>query len=118
MASVYNFNLDQGSDIEIPLIFKDSNQNPIDLTEYTARMQVKAYFASTTPVDTLTTENGRIDIKDNQVTLKFPHEVTENISPKTYVYDLEIISGESLVTRVLQGNFVINPRVTKCPQYK
>jgi hypothetical protein len=38
---------------------------------------------------------------------------TAAIEEGIYVYDLEITSGSSIVTRLLQGNITVNPEVTR-----
>ena len=40
MASVYDIELDQGSDAVIPFEMYDANDTPLDLSGYTARMQI------------------------------------------------------------------------------
>lgn len=59
MASVYDIELDQGSDAVIPFELYDASDNPLDLSGYTARMQIRPSVGSATISDELTTENGR-----------------------------------------------------------
>jgi hypothetical protein len=40
IAGIYNFTLDQGSTWTLQIVYKDSNGAPINLTGYTAEMQV------------------------------------------------------------------------------
>jgi hypothetical protein len=38
---------------------------------------------------------------------------TESLPAATYVYDLELTSSDSTVTRILEGQFVVTPEVTQ-----
>jgi hypothetical protein len=88
------------------------NDSPINLTGYTARMQVRrrpsgssAVVLDASPYITLGTSNG-------QVTLNIPASILEDISPATYVYDLELDNGGT-VTTLLAGSFQVDPEVTR-----
>ena len=37
-AGRYNFTIEQGATVDFEIAYTDSNQNPIDLTNYQARM--------------------------------------------------------------------------------
>ena len=87
---------------------------PVDLTTYTARMQVRETYTSKNPVINITTENGGIVLGDESGTidLYIPSDTTKTISAKTYVYDIELVSSNN-VYRLLEGNFIVTPEVTK-----
>lgn len=53
MASVYDIELDQGSDAVIPFEMYDANDTPLDLSGYTARMQIRPSVGSATINDEL-----------------------------------------------------------------
>jgi hypothetical protein len=38
---------------------------------------------------------------------------TAGVATGQYVYDLEMVSGGSAVTRLIQGTFLVDPEVTK-----
>lgn len=59
MAAVHNFSLDQGSDKVVYFVLRDKS-GPIDLSGYSAAMQVRRYAFSEAAIDTLTTCNGRL----------------------------------------------------------
>jgi len=71
MAAVKNFTLDQGSDKTVSFILSDKN-GPLDLTGYSAAMQLRRYAFSEEAIDTLTTCNGRLllDESAGKVTAK------------------------------------------------
>ena len=114
MANSYDIVVDQGSDKNLPLTFKDSDGNLLDLNGYAAAMQVRKTIEAAEAADELTTENGRItiDADAGTVTLQFPHAVTSAMAAGRYVYDLELLT-EDTVTRVMEGAFILRREVTR-----
>lgn len=81
----------------------------VDLTGYTARMDIKATGQTTV---SLTTENSRITLAaDGTITLSIPAATTATMGPGTYAHDLEIVNG-STVTRVIEGAATVTPNIT------
>lgn len=87
---------------------------PIDITGYTAKMQMRVNPNSTDAVMTLTTENGGITITGatGNIALHATATQTGAINQGPYIYDLEIYSGAS-VTRVVQGQAIVSAQVTR-----
>ena len=75
-------------------------------------MTVKPFTNSTTTTLEATTENGKIvlDQDNGRVTVTFSAADT-NVLPSRYVYDLVLTSG-TVVTRLLEGKFIVTPGVT------
>lgn len=113
MASVYDIELDQGSDAVIPFELYDASDNPLDLSGYTARMQIRPSVGSATISDELTTENGRLVIKGGTITATWPNAVTTAMRHGDSVYDIEIVSATGEVTRILEGAFILHQEVTR-----
>lgn len=113
-AGIYNITAEQGATLTRTVTWKNSVGDPINLTGYTARMQVRADYDSTTAVLTLTTENGGITLGGSAGTIVITATATATtaLSASTYVYDLELVLG-STVTRLIQGSFVVNAEVTR-----
>lgn len=88
---------------------------PIDLTDYTARMQIRADIDSTAALLSLTTENGGITLgdEDGTITLYIAADVTEEIDWDCAVYDLELVTDDDIVTRLLQGRITISKETTR-----
>jgi len=88
--------------------------DPVDLTSYTARMQVREKYTSTNTILNLTTENGGITLGDEEGTVQIDIDATttSGVVAKDYVYDLELISS-SVVTRLIEGRFIVTPEVTR-----
>jgi hypothetical protein len=85
---------------------------PVSLTNYTAAMQVRSSYASSTPVVSLTSSSG-IALGGNAGTIQITisASATAAIPAGNYVYDLELTSGGT-VTRLLEGQFIVTPEVT------
>ena len=134
MATNYTLKLDAGADKIWRLRFWDSDHNPVDLTNHSARMMLKAKFNS---VDTLleytSDEGGGItfELWDDDSTyidalcVHFTNLDTDTLVDYTVldsdgdvelgtgVYDLEKIDGDSLVSRDVQGYWIAFPAVTR-----
>jgi len=114
IAGTYNIICDQGATFGRTITWKDANGDPVDLTNYTARMQVRSIVTSDTVAVELTTEDGRITLGGalGTITLTIPATVTDDIEAGTYAYDLELVTG-STVTRLLMGSFIVRGEVTR-----
>jgi hypothetical protein len=113
-AGIYNFTMDQGSNWNLNVIYKDSNGNPINLTGYTAAMQLRQNYNSDAAELTLNTSNGGITITGAQgkLFLSATAAQTGALDAGFYVYDLEITSG-GVVTRIIQGQVTVAGEVTR-----
>lgn len=109
----YNMICPQGATFSIRLTWTIDDQ-PVDLTGYTARMQSRPnYKKDCSPIFDITTENGGIVVDDQgNIDLLIEAEETENFFPREYVYDLELDSGAE-VYRLMEGKFIVTPEVTK-----
>lgn len=115
-AAVYDIYIEQGATFRLLATWKDGNNAPIDLTSYTARMQVRrTYNSPDPPLLTFTTENGGITLGGTAGTVSVLGlaTITDDIPAKPGVYDLELVANDGTVTRLLQGFVTISPEVTK-----
>jgi hypothetical protein len=114
-AGTYDLFIEQGATfIQDFEYFEPDGTTPIDLTGYTARMQIRSNKASNTALADLTTTNGKlaIDGPNGKVTITIPATDTEGYAFTTGVYDLELVNG-SIVTRFIQGKVTVDPEVTR-----
>ena len=76
-------------------------------------MTVRPFVGASTTTVVATTENGRIavDGPNGRITVTIDAVTTGNISAGRYSYDLVVDSG-SVVTRILEGKFVVTGAVT------
>lgn len=115
-AGLYNIVADQGATLSRTITWKDSAKRAINITGYTARMHVRTTVDASTTLLELTTENTYITLGGaaGTVTMSVPASVTANLTPGIHVYDLELIAPVSgVVNRLIQGNFVVRPEVTR-----
>jgi hypothetical protein len=112
-AGVYRIWCEQGATFNLPLQWNDSTGNGVNLSGYTAKMQVRTDLDSTSPLVELSTANGRIALTiTGGITLTIDATTTGAFAIGQYVYDLELTSGTN-VFRLLQGFFVVNGNVTR-----
>ena len=114
-AGIYNFTIDQGAQYTTQIIWADSSGNPINLTGYTAAMQLRLQAASPNPSAlNLTSSNGGITITPvaGEMDILMTTAQTGALNAGFYVYDLEIaLSG--VVTRIIQGQITVSAQVTQ-----
>ena len=115
IAGTYNINCDQGATLSRTITWTDSARNPYNVTGYTARMHVRTLANAASTLVELTTENSRISLGGTAgtITLTIPATVTANLTPGLYVYDLELVSGSNVVSRLIEGNFKVKAEVTR-----
>jgi hypothetical protein len=90
----------------------------VDLSDYTAAMQVRAAPDSEDVITEFSTEDGSIviDGPEGKLTLIKTIEQTENLPPGLYVYDLRLTNPDETITDfLLQGRFKIQQMVTQWP---
>ena len=115
MASTYNILVDQGSTYTLAVTYKDSSGTAINLTGYTAAMQLRENYDSATAVLSLSSPSSGIVITgaSGLVTITMSATQTAALSADTFLYDLEIASPASVKTRLIQGVVVVSAEVTK-----
>ena len=113
-AGIYNTTIDQGSIWNVTIVYKDSNGNPVNLTGYTAAMQLRQNYNSESADLTLTTANGGLTITGATGTIQVSATATQtgNLSAGFYVYDLELTSGSN-ISRLIQGQITVAEQVTR-----
>lgn len=113
MANKYAMNVDQGSTWNVQITIA-TNAVAWDLTGYTARMKVRPTVDSATVTLSLTDTDGiTLGGAAGTVVLNRSATVTAALVAGSYVYDLELVSGGGVVTRILQGPFVVSAEVTR-----
>ena len=114
-AVIYDFYVEQGATYQLDITWKQPDGTPVNLTGYTARMQIRKTVKSTDPLISLTTTNGRITLGGAQgtVTLEIAAEDTADFTTFCGVYDLEVEASDGTVTRLLEGQVEISREVTR-----
>lgn len=115
-AGTVNLVLEQGTTFKHTFYWRDADGvTPIDLTGYTARMQIRSSYDATSFLLELTTENGRISITPStgRIDLTVTAADTASVTWDRGVYDLELIDGFEEVTRLVQGRVNVSKEVTR-----
>lgn len=110
----YNIVCPQGSTFVKQIIYTIDDA-PVNLSGFTARMQVRGSYSSENFVLELSTENGGITLGGalGTIDIFISDAVTQSIRAKEYVYDLELVSSGLQVSRLIEGKFLVTPEVTR-----
>jgi hypothetical protein len=103
----------KGTTFTLAPVWKIDNL-PVDITGYTADMQVR-YATDTAIIVELSTANGRAVISGalGKVTLTLTASQTAALAANNYIYDLNLTAPDSTVTKILTGAFVVAESVTQ-----
>jgi hypothetical protein len=116
-AGKHNFICEQGATFNPTITWRDEAEDPVSLVNYTGRMHVRHNYADSdeTILVSLTTENGRMTLGGlaGTIILYIDADDTDSLPSGTHKYDLELESNGGLVTRLLKGNFKVDPEVTR-----
>ena len=110
MASISNIFIDQGTDFSITVDVTQSDGAALNLTGYSAAAQIRKTYGSSNVSAVFTTS---ISAAAGQVTLSLTDTQTSGLTAGRYVYDLNITSGAGVTTRVVEGQAIITPGVTR-----
>jgi len=110
MAIIANLFIDQGTDFTVTVDVSDATGGILDLTGYSASAQIRKTYGSSTKVD-FTTSTGTPS--QGKVTMSLTDTQTSALESGRYVYDLNITSGGGVTTRVVEGQAIITPGVTR-----
>ena len=110
MAIIANLYIDQGTDFSITVDVTDSAGDVLNLSGYTASSQIRKTYSSSSVSETFSTS---IAEATGQVTLSLTDTQTTGLSAGRYVYDLTITSGGGATSRVIEGQAIVTPGVTR-----
>ncbi|MBU2249196.1 MAG: hypothetical protein KKD77_20785 [Gammaproteobacteria bacterium] len=114
-AGYYSFIMEQGADFIRDITYKDSAGALVNVTNYTARMDIRSSLSSSTSLISLTTENSRILVTgvSGLFTWTLTAAETMALNFNSGVYDFEIIDPFGEVERLLQGKVTLSKEVTR-----
>lgn len=114
-ASTLALDIEQGATFEKKLTWTDANGNPIDLTGYDARMQVRKKKTNQTVLLDLNLGNGGLILGGvtGTIELFISASDTTAITWKQGIYDLELITPTSKVIRFIEGAVSVSLEVTR-----
>lgn len=106
----------QGATFDYSLTWS-AGGSAVDLTNYSARMQVRESYDSPNAIVSLVSGTGiALGGTAGTIDLLIDAEDTAALdgTPNTqFIYDLELESSNGVVTRLIEGNFFIYPEVTR-----
>lgn len=111
----YNIVVKNGATFRRQMTWKTEAGNPINLTGYTAKLQIRKSANAPEAVVTLDSSNGTIELGGaaGTIVLNMSAAVTDAITLSNGVYDLELTSPTGFVTRLLFGSVTFVKGVTR-----
>ena len=130
-AGKYNFTIEQGTTTDFEIVYKDSSGTPIDLSGYSARMDLRATPGATSSYLTLSSSLGTCGtglnlsgsggisaskpLTSGSIGIYISHTSSSALNFTEASYDLEIVSGSgncAVVTRLVEGKITLSKEVT------
>lgn len=115
-AGTLHITIEQGATFNPVLTWKDQAGALINLTGYSARMQIRPTVDDAgIPFVDATDLNGKLVLGGvaGTITLNIPATDTAALVFSEAVYDLEVEDASGVVTRLLKGDVYLSPEVTK-----
>lgn len=119
-AGKYSFVIEQGSTVNFTIVYNDSNGNPIDLSQYESKMQIRETYNSA-PLLTLSsslnadgTGLNMSNAMSGAIGIYIASCTSSLLTFNEAIYDLDIISGSycPTVNRILEGKVKLSKEVT------
>lgn len=107
MATKANLVIDQGSTFASSIDILAENDEPVNLTGYSARGQIRKHYSSSNSVSFTTT------VSNGSVVISLTANQTTNMVSGRYVYDIELVDPANTVLRILEGIVTVTPEVTR-----
>jgi hypothetical protein len=111
-----DLNCYQGANFDYTLTWQTGG-TAVNLSGYSARMQVRDSYDAGTAIVSLTAGTG-ITLGGTAGSIALELSATQTAAldgtPNSqYIYDLELVSGAGYVTRLVEGRFYVYPEVTR-----
>ena len=125
-AGKYSFVIEQGATVNFEIQYRDSNNNPVNLTGCSGKMQIRSSYADNNPVTYATLSsslaadgtglnfsgsNGTTPLASGSIGVFISAASSSVFTFNTAYYDLELTSG-SIVTRLIEGQIRLSQQVT------
>lgn len=114
MPAKHNLKIKTGRYFRAAFTRKDSSGVVVDMTGYTARMQIRRK-PGTAVIDTLSTANGKIVIGATEGTLDLilEDDETQAYTPGLYVYDIALVDADGRPHDWMEGEVEVVAEVTE-----
>lgn len=111
MAGNYPISLIQGDTFNFNFRLEIDNE-PWDLTGYTAKLQVRQSTFSSNTLLSLSTTSGITLNNIGEVSCTASSTLTSALPTGRWIYDFELTSPDQTKTTILQDVFIVAPQVT------
>lgn len=112
-AGKYNLRIEQGAKFGVQFIWKDGDKNPIDLTGYTAKLQMRESKEDTNVIyDSTTGDDISLGGVAGTIDWTLTTAITTAFDFDHAFYDLEL-TKDNETTRFLEGRVYLSKEVTK-----
>jgi len=124
-AGRYSFVIEQGATVDFEIQYKDSSNQPIDLSGYSGRMQIRSSVESGAVILALSSSlaldgtglnlsgsSGTRPLSSGSIGVYISAASSSALDFTTAVYDIELVSG-SRVVRLLEGSVKLSKEVTR-----
>lgn len=109
-ARPYDLRIEQGADYEVVVPVLDKSDQPIDVTGWSARGQIRR---TVTDKDVAYELTEGLSLDDGRLMLSIPAAVSSEWDWRYGIYDVELVSPDSTVTRFLTGYVYVSREVTR-----
>ena len=116
MSVVYvnNITVDSGEDFSQDFTLYESGGKLVDLTNYTAKGQLRKHADSNTAI---TFQVEYVDRVKGKIALNIPRWTTSLLKSGRYVYDVMVTKPNGTKEMVLEGTALVRPGVSKSTEY-
>jgi hypothetical protein len=120
-AGRYSFVIEQGSTLNFSIVYNDSNGQPVDLSQYSAKMQIRQTYSSPpllTLSSSLNADGTGLNMSSavsGTIGIYIASCTSSLLTFNEALYDLDIISGSGncpVVNRILEGKVKLSKEVT------
>jgi hypothetical protein len=108
MANTKNIDIDQGATFTDYVLYLNTNNTGISLSDYTVSSQMRRSYYS---ANAITIAASIVDSANGNIQISLSSTVTANLRAGRYVYDVEAKSNTK-VARVTEGIITVYPGVT------
>lgn len=107
MAFKVNLVIDQGTTFSANVDLQDANGNPLVVSSYSARGQIRKHYQSANSTAF------SIALTEGLMTLSLSANQTSSLASGKHVYDIEFVDSSNNVTRAIEGLATVMPETTK-----
>lgn len=110
MAQFVEIDIDQGTDFMLDLGLKNDDGTPKDVSGYMFASSIKKSFYSLYEVASFDIDDTNAEL--GSVILSLSSEVTAELKPGRYLFDIKQIDMYNKVQRLAEGIVTVNPQIT------